>query len=252
MRSLLISDLHLQGSRPELTALAFSLFEKVAIDCAEVYILGDLFEYWIGDDVCDQTAKEVARQLTRLTRHGVQLFIMHGNRDFLLGAHYVEHTIGGTLIREDSNTVTLAGTPTLLLHGDTLCTDDNQYQNFRRMVRKREWQDDFLAKPVSDRQATARRIRETSLSQGKQAHINNIADINESALQQTVRASAVNRILHGHTHRPANHRHVTDHREIERLVLGDWHADHAVVALSDDEECKLLNWNGLTLEDFQQ
>ncbi len=247
MRSLLISDLHLQASRPELTALAGSLFEKVAKDCNELYILGDLFEYWIGDDACDQTARDVGRQLSDLTSQGVDLYIMHGNRDFLLGEDYVKHSIGGTLIREDSITVRLAGTPTLLLHGDTLCTDDTDYQQFREMVRNIDWQTGFLSRPISEREETARMIRDTSRERGGKAFSENITDINDTTLQQTAREHSVTRLLHGHTHRPALHQHIIDGQSVERFVLGDWHNDHAVVALADDSTCKLFNWNGKLL-----
>lgn len=247
MRTLLISDLHLQASNPALTTLAFALFDKIAKDCDRLYILGDLFEYWIGDDACDLTATEVGNRLSSLSRAGVSLFVMHGNRDFLLGKQFVE-SFGGELLESDTITVDLAGTPTLLMHGDTLCTDDSQYQFYRRMVRNRGWQTDFLAKTVSEREATARMIRSTSQAHGHRAHSDNIADINEETLKETVIDADITRILHGHTHRPALHKHVIQDREIERMVLGDWHEDHAVVALSDNNNCELLHWNGEALK----
>ena len=166
MRTLLISDLHLQASQPELTTLAFSLFDKIARDCDRLFILGDLFEYWIGDDACDHTATEVGNRLSSLSRAGVKILVMHGNRDFLLGRRFVE-SFGGELIDDDSITAELGGKETLLMHGDTLCTDDGQYQFYRRMVRNRGWQTDFLAKTVSEREATARMIRNTSKARGQ-------------------------------------------------------------------------------------
>lgn len=247
MRTLLISDLHLQASHPELTTLAFSLFDKIAKDCDKLYILGDLFEYWIGDDARDHTATEVGNRLTALSRNGVSIFLMHGNRDFLLGKQFVT-SFGGELIDGDAITVELAGTPTLLMHGDTLCTDDSQYQFYRRMVRNPGWQTDFLAKTISEREATARMIRSTSKARGHRAHAENIADINEETLRETVLEANITRILHGHTHRPARHQHTIQDRQIERMVLGDWHEDHAVVALSDDNNCELLCWNGEALK----
>lgn len=247
MRTLLISDLHLQASNPELTTLAFSLFDKIAKDCDKLYVLGDLFEYWIGDDACDNTALEVGNRLAGLSRTGVNIFVMHGNRDFLLGREYVE-SFGGELLDADSIVVELAGTPTLLMHGDTLCTDDSQYQFYRRMVRNRGWQTDFLAKTVSEREATARMIRSTSKAHGHRAHTEKIADINKDTLKDTIIEAQTARILHGHTHRPALHKHVIQDREIERLVLGDWHEHQAVVALSDDKNCELLCWNGEALK----
>lgn len=246
MRTLLISDLHLQASQPELTTLAFSLFDKIARDCDRLFILGDLFEYWIGDDACDHTATEVGNRLSSLSRAGVKILVMHGNRDFLLGRHFIE-SFGGELIDDDSITVELGGKKTLLMHGDTLCTDDGQYQFYRRMVRNHGWQSDFLAKTVSEREATARMIRNTSKARGQRAHTENIADINVETLEATMVNSNLTRILHGHTHRPRQHQHTFGDQQIERLVLGDWHADHAVIAMSDDKNCELLTWNGEAL-----
>jgi len=243
MRTLIVSDLHLQARRPELNTLAISLFEYIASDCDQLFILGDLFEYWIGDDACDHIATEIAGHLRSLSRKDVKLFFMHGNRDFLLGETYV-HDIGGELIRDDVHFTSLGGMPTMLMHGDTLCTDDTQYQFYRRMVRNSDWQTDFLAKTVSEREATARMIRSTSKARGNRQHREGIADINEETLADTVSKHKVDRVIHGHTHRPAVHSHTIGDRTIERLVLGDWHSDHAIVAISDDSRCDLVKWNG--------
>lgn len=249
MQTLFVSDLHLQASKPELTALAFSLFDSVARDCETMYILGDLFEYWIGDDACDLTATEIANRLTALSNHGVNIIVMHGNRDFLLGEKFVS-SFGGSLVREDTIVVELNGKASLLMHGDTLCTDDNQYQFYRRMVRNSGWQSDFLAKSVTEREATANMIRNTSKVRGHRAHTENIADINEDALHAAVSDYSVERVIHGHTHRPAFHQHQIDGRAIDRLVLGDWHTDHAIVAISDEDSCRLLSWNGDQLNEL--
>jgi len=141
---------------------------------------------------------------------------MHGNRDFLLGEDYVS-SFGGKLIVEDTIKLNIAGKPTLLMHGDTLCTDDTQYQFYRRMVRNSEWQKDFLAKTISEREATARMIRNTSKAKGSRAHKNSIADINHDTLQDTVKAHNVERIIHGHTHRPALHPASGD-QGVQRMV----------------------------------
>lgn len=253
MRTLIISDLHLHASRPELTSLAFSLFDKVAVECDQLYILGDLFEYWLGDDACDNTASEVATHLKAITSQNVSISVMHGNRDFLLGEHYVK-SFGGHLIRDDSITLDLAGKETLFMHGDTLCTDDSQYQFYRRMVRNTGWQADFLAKSVSERESTARMIRSTSKAHGHRAHQEKIADISSSTLDTTVTEMQTTRIVHGHTHRPALHQHTINGQSIERMVLGDWHNDHAVVAVADDSDnqCRLMTWNGSELHLFSQ
>jgi UDP-2,3-diacylglucosamine hydrolase len=244
MRTLIVSDLHLQAKRPELTTLAISLFEQVAADCEQLYIIGDLFEYWIGDDARDSIANELADHLRSLVRQQqVKLYFMHGNRDFLLGEDYV-NDIGGTLLRDDVHITTLGGAPTMLMHGDTLCTDDTQYQFYRRMVRNTDWQTDFLAKTVSEREATARMIRSTSKARGDRHHRDVISDINEDTLTATVEGCDIQRVIHGHTHRPAAHTHTINGKPIERLVLGDWHADHAIVAISDDTRCDLVKWDG--------
>jgi len=248
MRTLIVSDLHLQAKRPELTSLAISLFEHVASDCDQLFILGDLFEYWIGDDARDNIANELADHLRALTNKSAELFVMHGNRDFLLGENYV-NDIGGTLLREDTYITPLAGIPTLLMHGDTLCTDDTQYQFYRRMVRNPDWQADFLAKSVSEREATARMIRSTSKAHGNRQHRDGIADINEETLVETVSESEVDRVIHGHTHRPAIHSHTINGKPVQRMVLGDWHADHAIVAVCDDSRCDLIKWNGREFSD---
>ena len=243
MQTLLISDLHLQASEPEITGLAYALFSHIGNTVENLYILGDLFEYWIGDDACGHTAKEVAIRLKTLCDGGMKITVMHGNRDFLLGEKYVEG-FGGSLIRDDAITVSLAGSKTLLMHGDTLCTDDNQYQFYRRMVRNNGWQKDFLAKSVSEREATARMIRSTSKAKGHRAHTNNIADINNDTLNETLEGADVTRLIHGHTHRPAQYPASENSQSVERMVLGDWHSDHAIVALADENSCELLVWDG--------
>ncbi len=244
--TLYISDLHLQASEPKLTELAFELFNHV--ECDQLYILGDLFEYWIGDDSVDQTAAAVKQKLNTLHNRGTQIHVMHGNRDFLLGEAFIT-SFGGQLIFEDTITIDIAGTPTLLMHGDTLCTDDSQYQFYRRMVRNRDWQKDFLAKSVSERESTARMIRNTSKVRGGRAHKNQIADINQATLLETLATHDVTRVIHGHTHRPARHLHNDD--KYERLVLGDWHADHAIIAVSDNENCELVKWDGSSLTPYK-
>ncbi len=246
MNTVIISDLHLQASHPELTALAFSLIDNIAERCDHLFILGDLFEYWLGDDACDSAATEVADRLAAINQQNVAITVMHGNRDFLLGEQYVAG-FGGTLIKDDSVILDIAHQPTLLLHGDTLCTDDSQYQFYRRMVRNTGWQEDFLAKSVSEREATARMIRSTSKARGQRAHNEKIADINEDTFIDTVKTNNVKRVIHGHTHRPAMHQHSLHGDTIERLVLGDWHADHAVIAVCDEQNCELVRWDGKTL-----
>jgi len=247
VQTLLISDLHLQTQQPELTALANALLDKVAPACKTLYIIGDLFEYWLGDDACDALSTGFAARLASLTQGGTRVYLMHGNRDFLLGERYAEQC-GATLVRDDAITVEIAGTPTLLMHGDTLCTDDTDYQQFRTMVRDVAWQKAFLSKPVTEREAIAKQIRDASKERGAEAHRELIADINEDALRQAVQAYAVDHVIHGHTHRPARHLHTVGNTTVQRMVLGDWHADHAVVAVDDGRGCSLQRWDGYGFE----
>ena len=247
--TLFISDLHLQSSEPRLTELAFELFDNIS--CDQLYILGDLFEYWIGDDSVDKTAKSVGSKLKTLHKRGTSIHVMHGNRDFLLGQEFVQG-FGGELLTDDTVTVNIANQATLLMHGDTLCTDDTQYQFYRRMVRNRDWQNDFLSKTVAEREATARMIRNTSKVRGGRAHETSIADINNDTLLESVQEHQVTRVIHGHTHRPALHDHSVGDSKVERLVLGDWHSDHAIVAVSDSERCELIRWDGSNLSPLEQ
>ncbi len=243
--TLYISDLHLQASAPKLTELAFELFNQV--ECDTLYILGDLFEYWVGDDSVDKTAISVSQKLKTLHQRGTKIIVMHGNRDFLLGDEFVS-SFGGQLKSCDTIQLDIAGSPTLLMHGDTLCTDDTQYQFYRRMVRNRQWQQDFLSKTVSEREATARMIRNTSKVRGGRAHKKEIADINTETFNETVTEHKVTRVIHGHTHRPALHK---EDNNCERLVLGDWHDDHAVIAVSDNDNCELVKWDGNKLSPYK-
>ncbi len=245
--TLYISDLHLQASEPKLTELAFELFNTV--ECERLFILGDLFEYWIGDDSVDKTAASVSQKLKTLQKRGTDIQVMHGNRDFLLGEEYVSG-FGGTLTTEDTIKLDIAGTSTLLLHGDTLCTDDTQYQFYRRMVRNGDWQKDFLAKTISEREATARMIRNTSKVSGSRAHNSSIADINDTTLQETVDTHQVKRVIHGHTHRPGLHASSAK-QNYDRMVLGDWHPDHAVIIVSDNDNCELVKWDGNSLTSIE-
>jgi len=242
-----ISDLHLQQSKPELTQLAFALFDKIS--CEQLYILGDLFEYWIGDDHVDDTAKAVYDKLSALHKRGTKINVMHGNRDFLLGPQYVEG-FGGTLITDDTTCIDVAATQTLLMHGDTLCTDDTNYQFYRRMVRNNAWQQDFLSKKVSERQATVRMIRDTSKVRGEQAHREKIADINDNTFAETINTHKVTTVIHGHTHRPAEHSVTVGTQKVRRLVLGEWSANGAVIAVGDADNCDLVTWDGSSLSAF--
>lgn len=221
MSTLFISDLHLEDSRPETSGWLLEFLAGPAREAEAVYILGDLFEYWIGDDAVTPTARAIAAETARLAAGGLALYFQHGNRDFLLGEHYAAQA-GLTLLPE-SVVVDLHGTATLLLHGDSLCTDDVQYQAFRRQSRDPAWQAAILAMTVEERIAMARNARETSMEH-KGAAALDIMDVNEAAVIQAFEDNAVSRIIHGHTHRPAVHQHdLGGGATGTRIVLADWY-----------------------------
>lgn len=228
--SLFISDLHLSQSHPR-SADAFQRFVSEIVPGAEaLFILGDLFEYWAGDDDLDDPFhRRITAALRGLDAHGTRIFIMHGNRDFLMDEE-LGCACNATLL-DDPTSIDLYGTLTLLTHGDMLCTDDTQYQSFRDTVRKKDWQSQFLSQPLAERKAQIVQMR----AQSKARQLNNdsaMADVNSDAVSRFLRLHGYPRLIHGHTHRPAKHLHTLDGRSCERWVLGDW--DHKANALRCD------------------
>ncbi len=219
MADLFISDLHLDAARPDITArfdqFAATLPEKVE----RLFVLGDLFEAWIGDDAAGELEREVARRFSALAERGIALFYLHGNRDFLLGRDFAARC--RLRLLPDPCVVDIGGEPTLLSHGDALCTDDAAYQAFRRMVRDPEWQAGFLSQPVAARQAYAERARAASREHQSTA-ADAIMDVNPDAVRRLLELYGVRRMIHGHTHRPAIH-HAAGDAAPERIVLGDWY-----------------------------
>ena len=226
MATLFISDLHLDEARPQIVDLFLRFLANEAREADALYILGDLFESWIGDDDDAPLAARVAHALRTLRDSGVSIYFMHGNRDFLLGADYAARA--GVELLVDPLVVELGGEHTLLMHGDTLCTDDVEYQKFRTLVRNPVWQAQFLSKPLAERRAFAAQARGESRKQTalKAAEI---MDVNQDAVESALRAHAVSRLIHGHTHRPATHRFELDGRAAERIVLGDWYEQSSVL-----------------------
>jgi UDP-2,3-diacylglucosamine hydrolase len=233
--TLFISDLHLSGERPRIVELFLRFLREEATDAEALYILGDLFEVWLGDDAVFPDIKPVMETLANLNRGGVPVYVMAGNRDFLMGAGF--EAISGCTLLQDPTVIDLYGTPTLLMHGDTLCTDDVEYQRFRAQVRDPRWQAAILAKSVEERIAYAKQMRAQSQAamQGKSEEI---MDVNAQAVEQTLREHNVTRLIHGHTHRPAIHQLEIDGRPATRVVLGDWY-DRSSVLRCDGEGCRL-------------
>ncbi|MBS0590389.1 MAG: UDP-2,3-diacylglucosamine diphosphatase [Proteobacteria bacterium] len=226
MATLFISDLHLDESRPHIVDLYAALLAGEARDADALYILGDLFESWIGDDDDAPLPARVARCTRALRDAGVPIYFMHGNRDFLLGADYAARA--GMTLLADPCVIELGGERTLLMHGDTLCTDDVDYQKFRALVRDPAWQRQFLARPLAERRAFAAQARAESRKHTS-ATQSDIMDVNQHAVDAILRSHGVRRLIHGHTHRPAVHRLDLDGRTATRTVLGDWYEQDSVL-----------------------
>jgi UDP-2,3-diacylglucosamine hydrolase len=218
--TLFISDLHLDPERPAVTELFLELLARRARTADAIYILGDLFEAWVGDDDNSPMNQAVCDALKKCATSGTPVFIMHGNRDFLLGTQFAEAS--GCTLLDDPALVDLYGTPTLVMHGDLLCTDDREYMAFRTMVRDTEWQRDLLSRSLEERQLMAREMRNRSREQtgGKPE---SIMDVNKEAVIKIMTEHKVQRLIHGHTHRPATHELVISGEPAQRIVLGDWY-----------------------------
>lgn len=234
-RALFISDLHLAGGRPEANEQFFRFLHEEAARAGALYVLGDLFESWAGDDELtdtkgDRLATEVAQGFRALADAGVKVHVMHGNRDFLLGKGFLDAS--GAQLLDDPSVIKFAGKRLALLHGDTLCTDDHDYQAWRRTARAAAWQREFLAKPLGARREAIAGLRETSreLVAAKRAEI---MDVNQAAVREAFRHLKLRHMIHGHTHRPARHEHEVDGARCERWVLPDWYGRGGYLALDD-------------------
>ena len=232
MHTLFIADLHLDASRPQITKLFEDfLAGEEARGADAVYILGDLVEAWIGDDDDAELPGRIATATRGLCDADVPVYFMVGNRDFLLGDAFAQRA-GFTLL-DDGTVHDLYGRPTLLMHGDVLCTDDVAYQAVRRQVRTPEWKAQILAMPLDARRAFAAKAREDSRAHTG-ATMETIMDVNADAVAQTMRQASVTRLIHGHTHRPAIHRFDLDGQPAERIVLGDWYEQGSVLSVTPD------------------
>ncbi|HUW35857.1 MAG TPA: UDP-2,3-diacylglucosamine diphosphatase [Rhodocyclaceae bacterium] len=237
--ALFVSDLHLCPTRPAIAQLFADFLVGPAAQAGAIYILGDLFEYWAGDDDLDEPFNaKVAAALKRLAERGTRLFLIRGNRDFLIGPDFSRAS--GVSLLDEPHRVIIAGTPTLLLHGDTLCTDDIDYQRFRDRVRSQSWRDDFLAQPLAERRAQIEALRDKSEAE-KRVKAAAIMDVNDAAVAGLLRANGYPRLIHGHTHRRARHELLVDGHRCERWVLGDWYEGGSYLA-GDEQGCRALPW----------
>lgn len=230
-RTLFISDLHLGEDQPDTLAAFEAFIAGPARGAAALYVLGDLFEYWAGDDDLDSAfPARVCEQLHTLSAHGTRIFFIAGNRDFLAGEAFAARA--GLTLLADPFLIELDGCRVLLSHGDALCTDDTAYQAFRAQVREPAWQMAFLARPLAERKAIIAGIRKQSV-EAKREKAEDIMDVNPSAVEALLRAHGRPLFIHGHTHRPARHLHIVDGEPCERWVLADW-----------DDSARYLEWDG--------
>lgn len=229
MTTLFISDLHLHASQPSLTNQVIEFFRTDARTADSLYILGDLFEFWIGDDDPDPAYSIIQDELRALTDSGVKCFVMHGNRDFLIGRQFERRT--GCKLIADCTITELYGEQVLLLHGDVLCTDDRSYQRLRRVVRNPLVQLVFRCLSLKRRERIAARIRAGSMQHTSKA-TSMIMDVNSNAVENMFKRYNAKTMIHGHTHREAIHSHPINSVDYTRIVLGDWHARGSVLRWS--------------------
>ena len=226
MSVLFVSDLHLDAERPVAIDAFVDFVERECIRAERIFILGDLFEVWVGDDDDDPVLARAIDAIASLRAYEVPCYIMHGNRDFLLGEAFAERT--GAKIMTDYVTVDIYGQSLLLTHGDLLCTDDTAYMKLRATVRDPQWQAGFLERPIAERRQIAASMRERSKTETA-TKSEDIMDVNQRAVEETLRSHGVNILVHGHTHRPGVHRFEIDGAPATRIVLGDWYTEGTIL-----------------------
>jgi UDP-2,3-diacylglucosamine hydrolase len=227
-QTIFLSDIHLCESRPRIIDAFVSFLSKLTNEVDALYILGDLFEYWIGDD--SKQHNNVIEALKELTDRHIQVFLMHGNRDFLIGSAFEKKT--GAVLLNDPILVEIYGKKVLLCHGDTLCTDDIEYQSFRDKIRSESWKNEFLKKSLAERVSIANDFRKESELNKKKKSVK-IMDVNLDEVNRTlIQFNYPDFLIHGHTHRPNQHSINLDGHQIQRIVLGDWYEQGSYLILS--------------------
>jgi UDP-2,3-diacylglucosamine hydrolase len=233
---LFASDLHLDPARPEVTEQFLGLLRNLEGESASLFLLGDLFEAWLGDDLPGALGETVALALRQLADTGTAIYLMQGNRDVMLGQSFCQ--AAGALLLEDPCLLEIHGSRVLLTHGDALCTDDRAYQRLRALLRDPDVRRNLLSLPEGQRRALAGEARA-----GSRAHQSRLSyevmDVNPAAVEQVLRDADADVLLHGHTHRPGVHRLTVDGRERTRIVLGDWHSGSSVLRW-DEQGYRLL------------
>ena len=225
-----LADLHLRTDSPQSMTAFRMLMERCVQRAGAVYILGDLFEYWAGDDDDGPVSTEVAQILSAVDKEKMQIFFIAGNRDFLLGETYAQKC--GITILPDPSLIQLDGQPVLLSHGDMLCTDDAVYQQFRQQIRQSAWQQGFLKQPLAVRKQIINRLRERSKTETQKKDMT-IMDVNQEAVEELQRLYDYAVLIHGHTHRPQYHAYDVDGHRCERFVLDSWDNTPSCLVWSD-------------------
>ena len=233
-----ISDLHLHEERPDITQAFLDFLEENASKAEKLYILGDLFEAWIGDDDQNNLIDKVRKALLK-TNETTQIFFMHGNRDFLIGSEFASSS--GMKILNDPCVEKMFGKPILLMHGDLLCTDDLDYQSFRKTTRNSKWKQEFLNKPLSERKEIATNLRDAS-KEATSSKDEYIMDVSQLEVEKIMTQHNVNTLIHGHTHRPNVHSFLLKENKTQRIVLGDWD-QHGWYVWMNSKSCELKKFS---------
>jgi UDP-2,3-diacylglucosamine hydrolase len=237
--SLFISDLHLDPGRPEGIQLFDQFIHQKAVDADQLFILGDLFEYWLGDDASEHSGYQtIAESLATLACKQTKVYFMHGNRDFLVGKDFAS-LFGGCLLPDPSK-FKLDKIDVLLMHGDSLCTDDIAHQQFRAQTRSKEWQESILSQSIAAREELARHLRMNSIK-GNADKLESIMDVNQGAVESAMKENEVTILIHGHTHRTAIHEFKIADKTAHRIVLGDWYKKGNYL-LHDENGFRLLSY----------
>ena len=226
MTTLFVSDLHLEADRPDIGDQFINFLKTDAMEADDLYILGDLFEAWVGDDDPNTHYAKIKMAIRKVVDKGIPVYFMHGNRDFMIGRQFANET--GVEILKDPHPCTMYGQKTLLSHGDAMCIDDVKYQKVREMTRNPDWQAAILAKPLKERLRIAEEARRQSLEQTINMSLD-IMDVNQDEVKRVIQKYGVDILLHGHTHRPDVHTVDLGSRKAKRIVLGDWYTQGSVL-----------------------
>jgi len=237
--TLFIADLHLAPTRPQTISFFLDFLQKRATQAECLYLLGDIFEAWLGDDEDEPAYQQILQSLKKTTQY-LPIYILHGNRDFLLGQQFEQIT--GCQLLPETSVIDLYGTSTLIMHGDSLCTRDVAYQQFRQQVRHPQWQQQFLAQSLTQRREIAKQARAQSQTHTQTVAMD-IVDVTQEEVDKVLTEKQVDHLIHGHTHRPAKHEWQNEGKKKHRYVVGDWQ-DKSAIILS----CTPHNWQLIDLK----